>query len=102
MQLKFKEAYKHGYNLDKIIPSDIREVVDEWTEGQKVIFYQQNEGNFLLACIDESEGLGYEIYSFMRFFSLGDNVQCSVDFQSSSQTELIEKLTLMLAARHTF
>lgn len=97
MKPDFKQAFKHGYELDKIVPANIdMEVVKEWTEDQRVIAFKHNDGNFLLACVDDKDGAEYTIYSFMRFFSFGDNTQCSVDFQSSSQLEMIEKLTILL------
>jgi hypothetical protein len=100
---EFDKAYKNGYNLDKIIPANIdRKVVDEWTEGQRVISFKVNDGNFLLTCIDDSEGDDQMLYSFMRFFSLGGNTQCSVDFQASTQKEMIRKITSLLEEKHTF
>ena len=99
----FNKAYKYGYNLGKIIPENIdRSVVDEWVEGQRIISFKKNDGNFLLTCMDDSEGPDQIIYSFMRFFNLGGRTECSVDFQSSSQQEMIRKLTEMLEKHHSF
>ena len=97
----FDEIYKHG--LKPVVPANInKEVYDEWVDGQKVIFQKENEGNYLVACIYDEDGEDKIIYSFMRFFNLGTNTECSIDFQSSSQKQMIEKLTEMLSKRHTF
>lgn len=98
---QFDEIYKHG--LKPVVPANINmDVYNEWVDGQKIIFQKENEGNYLVACIYDEDGEDNLIYSFMRFFNLGDNTQCSVDFQSTSPKQMIEKLTELLAKKHTF
>jgi hypothetical protein len=96
LKQNWNQILKHGLNYK--LPANIDEkVFAEWTEGQKIIFAREGDGNFCVACIDNDDD---ELFSFMRFFSLGDNTQCSIDFQSDSKEKMMQLLIDLLEKRY--
>lgn len=96
----FREHYKMGL-VPQYPDGYSKSVIDEWIDDQRIIFQKENNGNFTVACIDqEPDEHGYFIYSFMRFFVLGETTHCSVDFQSDNIMQLIEMLTIKLQSEN--
>lgn len=72
-------------------------VVNKWIpKDSKIIRQIQGTGNICIAY--EYKG----IFSFVRFFVLGDKTCCSVDFQSHDQEQMIEKLIDILEEKFSF
>lgn len=98
-QIEFSVICKRGLILK--VPENIDiEVVNDWVDEQKIIMQKESDGNFIVACIDDSAGEGQQVYSFMRFFTIGEKTVCSVDFQSDNTIQMIEKLTRLLVKQH--
>ncbi len=73
------------------------DVVSKWIPKESFIYKQVcSPGNFCVAYQYN------DIFSFARFFSLGDKTICSVDFQSHSQEQMIHKLIEILEDKFAF
>lgn len=90
----FSEIYKHG--LKPVIPDWVnKEVYSDWImPNDKILFQEEKKGTYCVATFNDGS------FYFLRFFNIGDNTNCSVDFESDNETKLLQKLILLLRKEH--
>lgn len=89
-------------NVELTIPNHLdKDIIYRWIPDGSYIFRQMTDINDINAnyCVAFSYD---EIFSFARFFKIGEITHCSVDFQSNSRTDMIEKVIDLLEDKFSF
>lgn len=97
-QTASQSTFKPNFAKELAIPIGYdHTVVFKWLPKTCHIFKQiEGGGNYCVAYIYD------DIFSFARFFKLGDRTCCSIDFQSHSYEQMIEKVIEILEEKFGF